>query len=297
MFMDMKDAQVIAVVVTYNRKVLLEECINSLLSQTVFSQLRIFIIDNASTDGTKELVETYTQKELISYINTGSNLGGAGGFEFGMKEVLKEKCDYIWLMDDDTIPSVTALEKLLEAAQKLPTVGFLSSYALWKDGNTCTMNVQRKNIAIKLSSFEDELIPVQFATFVSLLVPYEVACKIGTPYGKFFIWGDDWEYTRRISLKYPSFVVRDSKVTHKMQHNNGCDISNDVFERIDRYVYDFRNNFYIAKREGLRGYMYYFLRMMKNIIKVILKSKDYRKNRLKVIFEGTKQGIRFDPSR
>lgn len=293
----MKNKQVVAIVVTYNRKVLLEENINSLLSQTVANQLRILIIDNASTDGTEEMVKRYSSKELVTYINTGSNLGGAGGFEFGVREALKEKCDYIWLMDDDTIPSPTALEKLLEAAEGLKEVGFLSSCALWTDNSICTMNVQRKNITTKISSFNKKMIPVQFATFVSLLVPYDVANQLGVPYGKFFIWGDDWEYTRRISLKYPSYVVTESKVFHKTQHNNGCDVSNDVYERIDRYVYDFRNNVYIAKREGAVGYVYYILRMMKNILKVIIQGNGYKKKRLKAILEGTKQGIKFDPSK
>lgn len=290
----MENTIVVAVVVTYNRKALLEECINGLLSQKSHNQLRILIIDNASTDGTREMVGQYIQKS-ITYINTGSNLGGAGGFEFGVKEALKEKCDYIWLMDDDTIPSPFALEKLLEATNKLSSVGFLSSHALWKNGDTCTMNVQRKSILSKLKSFDDELIPVQFATFVSLMIPYDVAVKVGAPYGKFFIWGDDWEYTRRISLKYPSYVVRDSEVTHKTQHNNGCDISNDTYDRIDRYYYDFRNNVYIAKREGIIGCVYYLLRMLKNIFKVVFASKDYKVKRLSVIFKGTKKGIRFNP--
>ena len=70
-----------AVVVTYNRKQLLVECLRALLRQTVCID-RIFIINNASTDGTNEYLE---EQGLLSYAsinleNMNQNEGGAGGF-------------------------------------------------------------------------------------------------------------------------------------------------------------------------------------------------------------------------
>lgn len=54
------DKKVTAVVVTYNRKTLLKECIESLLAQT-YKNLDILVIDNASTDGT----EGFVKKSII----------------------------------------------------------------------------------------------------------------------------------------------------------------------------------------------------------------------------------------
>ena len=73
----MKKNTIAAVVVTYNRKELLCECIEGLLAQTKRVDA-IYIIDNASTDGTKEALGAYVEAGSIVYVNTGANLGGAG---------------------------------------------------------------------------------------------------------------------------------------------------------------------------------------------------------------------------
>ena len=100
--------KIVAVVVTYNRKELLEENIKALLNQS-YENLDILIIDNASTDGTEKVVKKYVSDKL-KYMNTGANLGGAGGFNFGIRQAIERNYDYCWVMADDTIPTPTALE-------------------------------------------------------------------------------------------------------------------------------------------------------------------------------------------
>ena len=70
--------KIVALVVTYNRKQLLKENIEALLNQNN-NEFDILIVDNASTDGTEELVKSFENNRII-YENTGANLGGAGGF-------------------------------------------------------------------------------------------------------------------------------------------------------------------------------------------------------------------------
>ena len=104
---------VCAVVVTYNRRDLLEECLAALAAQT-HPVDHLLVIDNASTDGTPELLrERYAdQAELVALA---TNEGGAGGFHEGLRLGHAAGYDWIWLMDDDTIPSPTALQELLAA--------------------------------------------------------------------------------------------------------------------------------------------------------------------------------------
>ena len=92
-----------AIVVTYNRKELLLQNIEALLKQTVRNQLEIVIIDNASTDGTFEAIKRYVDKGEIIYINTGSNLGGAGGFQYGIRYAAEHDSEFVCVMDDDCI--------------------------------------------------------------------------------------------------------------------------------------------------------------------------------------------------
>ena len=51
----------------------------------------------------------------IIYFNTGKNLGGAGGFQYGLKVAHSLGYKFYWLMDDDTFPEPGALKALIEA--------------------------------------------------------------------------------------------------------------------------------------------------------------------------------------
>lgn len=283
-----------AVVVTYNRKDLLVECLQHLKNQT--APVDIMIVDNASTDGTSDLFIDETKGLL--YFNTGANLGGAGGFNYGMRKVCELGYEFVWVMDDDTLPEPTALEKLLEADEKLSgNYGWLSSLALWKDGKECRMNRQK----IKPKAFEYlhflqyGIISAEQATFVSLFLKTETVKKYGLPIKEFFIWGDDIEFTRRISVinNQPCFLVGSSVVVHAMANNNGSRISDDVPERLDRYRYAFRNEAFFYRKEG--RLLYYLAKCCKQILLIVFKSKNYRFKRLRVVVSSMIKGMFFNP--
>ena len=110
---------VVAVIVTYNRKDLLNCCIDHVLSQEK-AQCDIIVIDNASTDGTGDFIEmAYGNLSGLIYINTGANLGCTGGFQVGVREAVNRGYSYVWMMDDDTLPESRALENLMVADREL----------------------------------------------------------------------------------------------------------------------------------------------------------------------------------
>ena len=230
-----KESTVAAVVVTYNRLELLRQCVEALRSQSAACD--ILIVDNASTDGTANWLAS--QPDLYCR-NTGSNLGGAGGFNFGMRWAVEAGYEYVWVMDDDTLPRPDALQKLLEADGVLEgKYGWLSSVALWTDGSECKMNRQK----LKKSFYEFSpllkygLVQAEQATFVSLFLPSETICRFGLPIKEYFIWGDDIEYTRRIAARggMPCFTVGQSQVVHATKTNAGSNVALDDVERIGRY--------------------------------------------------------------
>ena len=139
----MDNKTVATIVVTYNRKEMLKECIEALLKQT-YKKQQIYIIDNASTDGTKDYIKKYIDNKKVFYYNTGKNSGGAGGFNYGVREALKNKVDYAWLMDDDSIAEdKNALKSLVDKATFLKDdFSFLSSIVKWTDGKICQLNKQ-----------------------------------------------------------------------------------------------------------------------------------------------------------
>lgn len=289
--------KIVAVVVTYNRKELLEENIKALLSQA-YSDFDIFIVDNASTDGTKEIVQKY-ESEKLKYINTGANLGGAGGFNFGIRQAIEQGYEYCWLMDDDTIPTKTALESLTKKAKYLKDeFSFLGSLVKWTDNKSiCKMNVQiiDKNWLYEYEKFEEGLINVERSSFVSCYINLNVAKQVGLPITKFFIYGDDWEYTIRLGKVKKGYLDFESVVIHKMKENVTADIVTIPNQRINRCYYNFRNTFYISKKLGVIETLKYPLIYIMWVFKILIKSKNYRLKRIWNITKGFFAGIFFNP--
>lgn len=285
-----------AIVVTYNRKALLRENIEALLAQTCKDKLDIIIINNASTDGTEEYISDYIDNKSVIHINTGANLGGAGGFQYGIRYAAENGYDFVWVMDDDCMPTPNALEVFLKWDIRFKgNYGFLSSKVLWKDNSLCTMNIQRETMTKNVSDFSHEAVEVVMASFVSLFIPVKVIKEVGLPIKEFFIWTDDWEYTRRISKKYKCYLITSSVVIHKSASNIGANIATDTVDRLDRYNYLYRNDVYLYRREGLKGFCYEFIRLNSHMLRVLLKAKDNKGKRISYIFKGTKEGLEFHP--
>lgn len=285
--------QIAAVVVTYNRKELLLQCVERLLEQQGAS-CDVLVVDNASTDGTRQAVESLTDPR-IHYQNTGENLGGAGGFNFGMRWAVEAGYDYVWIMDDDTLPQPEALAQLWAAHLRLNGVyGWLSSRCLWKDGALCPMNVQRTTPYRDLNDDVQGDVPVQMASFVSLFLKAETIERMGLPLRQFFIWTDDWEYTRRISRTMPCYAVWDSEVVHVMKSKTVVNIATDSPERIFRYRYFYRNDVCLYRREGVNGWLWLVAKNVWHSVQVLQKSKD-KAEKLRIIWGGFFKGIGFHP--
>lgn len=293
--------RIVAVIVTYNRIALLKQCVKHLLMQSVSCD--ILLVDNASTDGTRDWAKSVaeTNRQLI-YHNTGENLGGAGGFNAGVKWAAESGYTHIWLMDDDCLPEPDALEKLIEADRLLggaEQYGFLSSVVLWTDGRECKMNRQKikKSYYDRVEMLKHGMIQVEQATFVSLLIPAKTVMEVGLPIKEFFIWGDDIEYTRRIAVRYgkPCYMAGKSRVVHAMKFNNGSSIAADKIDRIERYNYAFRNENHLYRQEGLRGFAYYTAKCGLNLLRVLRFAEDHRLRRCAIILKQYVFGLFFNP--
>lgn len=290
---------VVAVVVTYNRKELLVQCLQALEMQT--TSCDVIVVDNHSTDGTQEIVEKLAEtKKWLSLHCMDKNEGGAGGFYAGMKLASERGYNYIWLMDDDTLPKQDALEQLLFADQKLEgNYGWLSSTVLWTDGHECKMNRQKlkKSYYDYMEYLKYGIVQAEQATFVSLFVPIQTLKQVGLPIRQFFIWGDDIEYTRRVTIRnmLPGFVVGQSQVIHAMKQNGGSCIATDHVERITRYNYAFRNENYLYRKEGLKGFLYYTAKCGLNFCRIWVKAKDHRCTRSWIILKNYVMGLFFNP--
>ena len=292
---DAKD--VTAVVVTYNRLSLLQQCLAALRTQTV-QGFTVLLVDNASTDGTAAYVRTLAMPGLV-YRNTGENLGGAGGFAYGIQAAAELGCEAVWIMDDDTLPEPGALEALLSAdAAHGGDCGWLSSRALAPDGIDQPMNVQRRTMyrdIAPLPKAAAQEVPAVMASFVSLFLRTETVRRFGLPIAEFFIWTDDWEYTRRISREKPCYVVPASRVVHAMQNPGVVNIAKDVPARWARYRYFYRNDVVLYRREGLPGWLWLLAKDAWHTVQVLRDGQGSRVRRIGIIWKGFAAGVRFHP--
>lgn len=206
--------RVYAVVVTHDRMRLLQECIQAIQEQTL-QVCGIIVVDNGSSDGTAEWL--VGQQKLI--VVSQPNLGGAGGFNTGIRQAHDRGASWIWCMDDDTIPQADCLVKLLAASNfpsrssnEAPVV--LCSGVRWTDGTAHTMNRPWLR-ATSRPTQENGLVPIRACTFCSVLIRGDMVQRYGLPFKDFFIWADDFEYTARILREHVGLLVPASVVIHK----------------------------------------------------------------------------------
>lgn len=288
--------KIAAIIVTYNRKELLNQCLHAVLQQEEIYP-DVILIDNASTDGTDEMVRKIND-ERIHYYNTGANLGGAGGFSFGVEKGVELGYDYCWIMDDDTIPNKNALSSLSKKINRI-NASYVCSRVVWKDGNACIMNTPPTGKRFSLYNQEAldlHLIEICGCSFVSCLVDMRVVKKVGLPIAEFFIYGDDVEFTRRLETIGKGYIDLDSVVLHAMPNNLASNIVYCENSRIERYKFGVRNGVYISRKYDKKNVLKILLDMMCTAMTILLKSKESKFKRISVLLKSTIKGIFFNPS-
>ncbi|MDN3522058.1 glycosyltransferase family 2 protein [Halomonas ramblicola] len=247
---------VIAVILTYNRKDLLERSLAAVMAQTRACD-QVLVVDNASQDGTSEMLAERDYPGVTTY-RLSRNRGAAGGFNAGFRLAYQHGANLVWMMDDDVIPDSDALESLLEAGGLLRALSarysFLISTAFSESGavtNTPIISLKPNRIGYRNwpSLLMHGLVPLERASFVSILVPRSVLDEYGLPLSEMFIWGEDAEFTLRISRKHPGYLVGSSRVVHLRQEAGPLSIMKETNPvRLGYFKKYYRNNIYIARK-------------------------------------------------
>jgi rhamnopyranosyl-N-acetylglucosaminyl-diphospho-decaprenol beta-1,3/1,4-galactofuranosyltransferase len=267
--------RVAAVVVTYNRKILMKECLDGLLAQTRRVD-SIILIDNASTDGTPEFLDSlgYLSNPTIDYVRLPENTGGAGGFHYGVKRGYEQGFDWLWVMDDDAEPEKNALAILLGSIELIKdnNLGVLTQTVQNLNGSIAHshrgyLNFKRLwpgvlQIPLKIESYKaGKPLKIDFASFVGILISKDIIHKIGFPDKRFFIHADDLDYSIRIRKSFNMYLIPKSIIIHKYDQKP---------QFIVKYFLGYR-----FKRTPIKGYIFsYFLR--RNLLYVNKKYNEYK---------------------
>lgn len=307
--------KICTVVVTYNRYELLKECLDALLNQTYTTD--ILVVNNASTDCTDSKIQEdrYLENENIIYKKLHKNLGGAGGFHFGVKYALENSYDYVWLMDDDAEPELNTLEglvknlddskysayapKLLIGTKENSTLS-LSGYGhrATIDYYNCIPSFQKP---VSKEAYDGEFTQIDLASFVGILIPISSVKKIALPDDRFFIHHDDVEYSLRLSTIGKILMVNSVNIYHKEKRQEEKIEKQFLWFKKNRIRFDklwlkyfgLRNSIFIALKYG-KGYKRYFLitKLYLELIKDIILYDDNKYIRLVFATNSVFDGIR-----
>jgi len=208
-----RNGRVVAVVVTHRRLAQLRITVTALLAQPDWALAAILVVDNASDDGTAAWLAGIADPRL-HVVHSQRNLGGAGGFEMGMRRAMETLSpDWIVVMDDDARPEPGALAAF-HALDLSGHDGFAAAVR-HPDGTLCEMNrpthnpFWHKRVLMRTlfgggrGAFhlgpEDFARPglrtVDGASFVGFFVRAATVAQRGYPDPRLFLYGDDAIYT------------------------------------------------------------------------------------------------------
>lgn len=222
--------KIATVMVTYNRLVDLKKAICTYEQQSLLPQYMI-IVDNCSTDGTREYLDEWKKKKSEIQkivIHLPSNIGGSGGFYEGLKYAQTTDAQWYWIADDDAFLKEDVFYKLYDFEMNNPqimknVVALCSAVVEDQETNRFSICHRRRNkvafgcpkenVPAK-EEYADFYFEIDLFTFVGSMVKADASKKAGLPIRDFFIYHDDIEYSYRISKEGKMLCVPGAIVFH-----------------------------------------------------------------------------------
>lgn len=288
-----------SVIVTYNRKDKLVEAINSILNQEL-EPVRLIIIDNHSTDGTKEQLSNarILDNPKVKYLRMPKNYGGSGGFYNGIKEAMKySDFDFLSLSDDDAIYKPDFFKLIADYHNEHPGVKAFTGTVEYEDGTIQTDHRRKitNNKWLQQAEIPQNLYDHNFKldlfSFVGCVISRDVLKKIGLPKKNYFIYYDDTEYSLRVRECSAIVNVSAAIIIHKTPKKDPKKKNLIGWKN----YYELRNSILMKEEHSswkwLKLYFYYFYL---RLVLVVLFNKNFKGQRRRALYTyhcGFKDGI------
>jgi GT2 family glycosyltransferase len=215
---------VTVLVLNWNGKVDTLECLES-LSKLTYKNRDIVVVDNGSSDGSAHAIAAGFPS--VTLLQTGCNLGFAGGNNVGLRHVLATKADFVFILNNDTLVRSNVLEILLHEAEQrqgraivgalmlstdpLFSVQFAGS--VWEPDLCSFRSLQGKAY---LDPSQPETIPSAYTQGSAVLIPIPAIRHVGLFDERFFLMYEDsdWCYRAR-NYGYECLIATRATVWHK----------------------------------------------------------------------------------
>jgi len=244
---------VAVVVVTFNRADLLAGMLDGLAAQT-HEPDAVIIVDNASTDHTREVLDAHRGLHL-QRVHLDENTGGAGGFRAGVQLAYDQGFDRIWLMDDDVVPAPDCLAILMAQDEaclmsvREDTQGHLVEKAATDFDLSHPWAIRPKRGTVETTYGDRRAMPERVElhniAFEGFLVRRDVVEAVGLPDESFFIFYDDVDFALRARRAgFRIWAVRDAVLVRQLDFSQQHDLAG------WKGYYMYRNLFAVHFRYG-----------------------------------------------
>ena len=229
--------QVVGVVtVTYNSASVLEDFMRSVEQQTGVT-VRLYVVDNASADETLEILDAWNPPCFVQVIRNDDNLGVAEANNQGIRQSLTDGCDWVMLLNNDTIFAPDTLATLTSEAiaKRLDIVSpvieaTIPPHTIWYSGGAIHPWLGMKNDHLALgepiANFPKELTSTEYAPTCALLFRPVVFERVGLMDITYFVYHDDVDFAIRARRAgFAIWVTPLATLTHKASSLTGGEFS------------------------------------------------------------------------
>ena len=229
------------------------QCLESLQKQT-YRDFEIILLDDASTNDSVQQLQKHLTENTV-FLPQEANVGFAAANNVGMRRALADGCDWVLLLNNDTVAAPDFLENLLRetpaGAVSCPKMLFLDPPdEIWFAGgelDRATGKVRHLGGHEKDGPAFAEKKQVSFITFCCVLLPRQVIEQVGFLDETLFMYCEDVDYCIRLTdAGVPLWFLPDAKIWHKAGGSAGGMLS---------VYYITRNTLYLTCKGKSKGYI------------------------------------------
>jgi GT2 family glycosyltransferase len=286
---------VYVVTVNWNRVADTLDCLSSIYNST-YSNLRVLVVDNGSSDGSPEKI---TQGfPMVEQIINPENLGFARGYNIGMKHAVDSGAEYVFIINNDATVAPDAITHLVQSSS--PKNGILAplvKYAehpnmIWSSGGlTRSWTLEKHDPLYEKQDTGDwdHTLSRDFVTGCAMLLPSTTLTNVGYFDENFHMYYEDMDLCRRVrNAGLEIFVIPSAKVWHKIARSSGgLDTPNERYWMARSSVRFFRKH-----AESIQKPVIIFWRSLSALRTSIRLLTNNRSDALKAYWSGLRDGLR-----
>lgn len=200
---------VFVIIISFNGEKWLRKNLQSVENSTC--PVNIIVLDNNSSDDSIAIVKEFPKVQLII---SERNLGFGKANNLAIAQAIEQKCDYVFLLNQDTWIEKDTIEILVNTAKSNPAYGILSPLHFSTDHGKLDKNFETY-LSRKISSPIENICEVPFVNAAAWLLPTKLIAKVGFFEPMFSHYGEDRNYAERVIYhNFKIVVVKECKIYH-----------------------------------------------------------------------------------